>query len=774
MEIVFECGGVTGHRLFEDLRLFAFVQHFGEQPEVVPLGFRVFGQGEEMAADQQWLITLAFGQLEVAAMTFEGAFGQMLAALAVDEAARVIVVFEVGQGVATVFAFQGQARFFEVVVATGGAAGAGFQAQVEALDNRVAGDHAGVLLIGHRGQFREHRLVIAENELVRVGAVLEVEVNAFFLAQALDEVQIRLVVLHAVDAFRIDRTGLEFVGVALDAVLFQHHADDFRHAEVLEDALVDAVREVSQLRAQRHRITGQAFARVTLRGAVDLAMDAAAVRRQLQEGHYSSMIRGAWVDSYLQTQELLGLKEGQGVSSEDEADYKAFEARLQEQMANYRKTMATDEDRSEFALFEKYHDTYMQIQDAVLDLHKRNLEADAIKLFNEKLTPAWYTGRMKLNDIIGENKVVADTAMANIDDAVATAKVSMVISLLVAVLAAGLCGLLLMRAIMAPMNRIVTILDIMRTGDLSSRLNLDRKDEFGAVETGFNDMMTELTSLVSQAQRSSVQVTTSVTEIAATSKQQQATATETAATTTEIGATSREIAATSRDLVRTMTEVSTAADQASVLAGSGQQGLARMEDTMHSVMGAADLVNAKLAILNEKAGNINQVVVTIVKVADQTNLLSLNAAIEAEKAGEYGRGFAVVATEVRRLADQTAVATYDIEQMVREIQSAVSAGVMGMDKFSEEVRRGMSEVQQVGEQLSQIIHQVQALAPRVLMVNEGMQAQATGAEQINHALVQLGDASSQTVESLRQASFAIDELSQVAVGLRSGVSRFKV
>jgi methyl-accepting chemotaxis protein WspA len=490
--------------------------------------------------------------------------------------------------------------------------------------------------------------------------------------------------------------------------------------------------------------------------------------------YYSAMIRGAWVDSYLQTQELLGLKEGQGISSQDAADYKAFETRLQEQMANYRNTITTDEDRVEFATFEKDHDIYMQIQDQVLDLHKRNLQAEAIKLFTEKLTPAWYTGRVKLNDIIGENKKVADQAMANIDEAVAAAKVSMFVSLLVAVLAAGACGLLLMRAIMAPMNRIVKILEIMRTGDLSSRLNLDRKDEFGAVETGFNDMMTELTSLVSQAQRSSVQVTTSVTEIAATSKQQQATATETAATTTEIGATSREIAATSRDLVRTMTEVSTAADQASVLAGSGQQGLARMEDTMHSVMGAADLVNAKLAILNEKAGNINQVVVTIVKVADQTNLLSLNAAIEAEKAGEYGRGFAVVATEVRRLADQTAVATYDIEQMVREIQSAVSAGVMGMDKFSEEVRRGMAEVQQVGEQLSQIIHQVQALAPRVLMVNEGMQAQATGAEQINHALVQLGDASSQTVESLRQASFAIDELSQVAVGLRSGVSRFKV
>jgi len=500
-----------------------------------------------------------------------------------------------------------------------------------------------------------------------------------------------------------------------------------------------------------------------------------AVRDDAVPGVYlSSMIRSAWVDSYLHTLELLGLREDKKLSDADKAEFISFETRMLQQMALYEKTIAAGDDRSEFDKFETLHQLYNKSLATVKESLQRGDIAAARKEFDTQLTPAWTAGRMKLNDIITENKNVADRATNAIDDAVSAAKISMFLSLLVALFAAGLCGLLLMRAIMAPMQRIVEILEVMRTGDLSKRLNLERKDEFGAVETGFNDMMTELTALVSQAQRSSVQVTTSVTEIAATSKQQQATATETAATTTEIGATSREIAATSKDLVRTMTEVSTAADQASVAAGSGQQGLARMEETMHSVMGAADLVNAKLAILNEKAGNINQVVVTIVKVADQTNLLSLNAAIEAEKAGEYGRGFAVVATEVRRLADQTAVATYDIEQMVREIQSAVSAGVMGMDKFSEEVRRGMFEVQQVGEQLSQIIHQVQALAPRVLMVNEGMQAQATGAEQINHALVQLGDASSQTVESLRQASFAIDELSQVAVGLRGGVSRFKV
>lgn len=490
--------------------------------------------------------------------------------------------------------------------------------------------------------------------------------------------------------------------------------------------------------------------------------------------YHSSMIRSAWVDSYVQTLHLMNEGEGRPLTKDEQDLYSSYESRLANELAGYRVTISGDGDETLYEEFVALHKKYDQSLNTVLALFEKNDMPQARTVLNAQLTPDWSAGRVQLNKVIQDNQNAAIRASNNISDAVLTAKASMLISLAIAVLAAGLLGFLLLRSIMSPMQRIVSILEVMRSGDLSKRLNLERKDEFGAVETGFNDMMAELTALVSQAQRSSVQVTTSVTEIAATSKQQQATATETAATTTEIGATSREIAATSRDLVRTMTEVTSAADQASILAGSGQQGLARMEDTMHSVMGAADLVNAKLAILNEKAGNINQVVVTIVKVADQTNLLSLNAAIEAEKAGEYGRGFAVVATEVRRLADQTAVATYDIEQMVREIQSAVSAGVMGMDKFSEEVRRGMSEVQQVGEQLSQIIHQVQALAPRVLMVNEGMQAQATGAEQINHALVQLGDASSQTVESLRQASFAIDELSQVAVGLRSGVSRFKV
>jgi methyl-accepting chemotaxis protein WspA len=223
-----------------------------------------------------------------------------------------------------------------------------------------------------------------------------------------------------------------------------------------------------------------------------------------------------------------------------------------------------------------------------------------------------------------------------------------------------------------------------------------------------------------------------------------------------------------------MNELNQVAEQTTDLAGSGHAALTHMETTMRQITEASGSITAKLSVLSEKTNNINSVVTTITKVADQTNLLSLNAAIEAEKAGEYGLGFAVVAMEIRRLADQTAVATYDIEKMVKEMQSAVAAGVMGMDKFSEVARRGVEEVRQVSTHLAQIIRQVQTLTPRFQTVNEGMHAQATGAQQISDTLAQLSEAAQQTAESLRQSNLAIEQLNSAARGLQSSVARFKL
>jgi methyl-accepting chemotaxis protein WspA len=399
-----------------------------------------------------------------------------------------------------------------------------------------------------------------------------------------------------------------------------------------------------------------------------------------------------------------------------------------------------------------------------------NDTANALTYFNANYTPLARQRDQVFRDL-ARHIEITNSSLSQRSQTISFVGLAGLLAILVA---SVLIGRLQSASIAEPFRRLVSTLERMRQGDFSERLALEQKDEFGVVGQGLNHLAEELCSLVGQVQHSGLQVNTTATEIAATAKEQQATAHEIAATTAQIGATSKQISSTSQELVKTMREVNSVAEQTTLLAGSGQTAIGRMESTMRQIMEAAGSITSKLAVLSEKTTNINSVVTTITKVADQTNLLSLNAAIEAEKAGEYGLGFAVVAMEIRRLADQTAVATYDIEKMVKEMQSAVAAGVMGMDKFSEEVRRGVEEVRQVSSHLAQIIHQVQTLTPRFQAVHEGMHAQATGAQHISDTLVQLSEAAQQTAESLRQSNLAIEQLNGAARGLQTSVARFKL
>jgi len=312
------------------------------------------------------------------------------------------------------------------------------------------------------------------------------------------------------------------------------------------------------------------------------------------------------------------------------------------------------------------------------------------------------------------------------------------------------------------------------SGDLTGQVSVIGSDAIGQLGHGLSTMFTNLRALLNNVQKAGIQVTTSATEIAASAKQQEATGIEQAQTSVEILSTTKEISANTAQLLKTMEDATAVADYTTSATADAQNNLKRMDSTMQHMVSATDSINAKLAALSEKASNINSVLVTITKVADQTNILSLNAAIEAEKAGEAGRGFSVVATEIRRLADQTSVSTWDIEQMLKEMQSAVSASVMGMDKFSEEIRRSVGEVRQVTDQLSGVMDQVQKLAPQFDAVLQGMQSQAVGASQISDTMMQLNDATQQTVESLKATSEAVHQLQFAAGDLQTSVANFAV
>ncbi len=381
--------------------------------------------------------------------------------------------------------------------------------------------------------------------------------------------------------------------------------------------------------------------------------------------------------------------------------------------------------------------------------------------------------------ILEINEEVATAAYKAAQEDVSKSLFWAVTGLLLGPLTAVIFGLYFSNTIAKPLGAkiigVVTVAEQISAGDLTTSVPVpEDRDEIGKLLVAFRTMTKSLSSLISQVQQSGIQVTSSATQIAASGKQLEATVQEQLASTNEVVATAKEIAATSGELVRTMDEVTEMAHSTATAAGAGQKDLSRMEATMSQLADATSAISAKLGAISEKANNINSIVTTIAKVADQTNLLSLNAAIEAEKAGEYGLGFAVVAREIRRLADQTAVATLDIEQMVKEMQSAVSTGVMEMDKFTREVSRGVDDIRNISAQIAQIIERVQALTPRFEAVNQGVEAQSTGATQISEAMVQLSEASSQTAQSLREINSAIGQLNETAQGLRREISRFQV
>jgi methyl-accepting chemotaxis protein WspA len=553
------------------------------------------------------------------------------------------------------------------------------------------------------------------------------------------------------------------------------------------------------------------FAYIQLR---DIEAQAAELRAESVPGLYlDGRIQAASISTYTSVQQMI-LEHDPARMQQLVAYLESKTTERLELLKKYEPTVRTDKQRELFEATKTALAPYMVVRHQVERLSTDlKTKADAAKLQRDQLEPLYVKLQEAIEAELAFNKATADEDGQRIQDTVARARTGMMLSLIIGVLLAMTAGYLVVQAIDRPLARLVAAMELLRSGDFSQKIALAQEGEFGVLANGLNqvtdslqemakkarqvadgnlaievkglsqkdilgsalaEMVEKLSALIRRVQKSGLQVNTSATEIAATAQEQLSTASQVSATTSEIGTTSKAISTTSRELAQTFKGIAEVAEKTAVLAGSGQTGLNRMKSTMQQVTEAAASINARLGTLSEKAGNIGTVVTTITRVADQTNLLSLNAAIEAEKAGDYGRGFAVVATEIRRLADQTALATGDIEQMVKEMQSAVAASVMGMDKFSEEVRRGGGVVEQVSEELSQIIHHVQALAPNFETVSEGMQSQSLGAQQISEALLQLSEASQQTVESLRQSNSAIEQLNEASRGLQDGVASFTV
>lgn len=312
-------------------------------------------------------------------------------------------------------------------------------------------------------------------------------------------------------------------------------------------------------------------------------------------------------------------------------------------------------------------------------------------------------------------------------------------------------------------------------GDLRAEgATLRGGDETAELVRAMDRMNAQLAAIVEAVRGACSRLAATSAQLGASSREQAASVGAFGESTAQIASAIREISATGAELLRSVEAVDAGSRRTLESAEAGRARLSAVTDTMERLDHRTREVADRLGAIAEKASAISSVVVTIAKVAEQTNLLSVNAAIEAEKAGDAGLGFLVVAREIRRLADQTAGASHDIARIVAQMQASVSEGVGEMERFTGDMRSGTGEVQALAEDLGGIITAVDRSFAGFAGVRDGMASQGAGVEQIELAAAQVAAGARQSASASQEFGRVAEELAHAVAVLQDAAARFRL
>lgn len=445
-------------------------------------------------------------------------------------------------------------------------------------------------------------------------------------------------------------------------------------------------------------------------------------------------------------------------------------------MAKVEPSLRSARTKEEFAALKKELNDFMVFGGDICVLAKSGKDAEG----QERIIKECRSKASKVEDAIHKlNNTKIELALAKYKDSNSVAKTlitTTIILTLVAIALAILVGFLLTRSIVGPLGRMRSMIqDIAQgEGDLTKRLDASSQDELGETCHWFNVFVEKLQGIISQVAQTTNQVAAASSQLHSTSEQMATGAEQVAAQAGTVATAGEEMSATSGDIAQNCQFAAEGSQQASAAAVSGAKVVDETIGVMNTI--AERVRNSAKAVesLGSRSDQIGEIVGTIEDIADQTNLLALNAAIEAARAGEQGRGFAVVADEVRALAERTTRATREIGEMIKAIQSETKGAVIAMEEGVVEVGKGSEKAASSGRALEQILEQINAVTAQVHQVATAAEEQTATTSEISNNMQQITEVVSQTSRGAQESAVAANQLSGLAEELRKIVGQFKL